>query len=381
MRRLKKHLEGRRGKDGNGGQLGVVVVTAGTNRAQQGARDRDYGVDVGSPEYSLKQETTEFLTQLSQGLSDENDALIDLVRNTLATLRSLQGLPASPLSSIEDAEGASHASAVMTVPPSYESLATSANEVLEHLRGLLTSPNFVPLEEVEIREEEIIRLREGWEKMEARWKEAVALMDGWRRRMVDTGDTINLDDLTKGLELDHGLAAPVVHQGDSCIMEEEEEEGLKNSASSEGLVEDIDSPSRPDFSDESFVADPEPDLLPTKKPLASTSANVRPLALPNKQLDHLEPTKSSHPISTNLAASRNISRIPKHVHSSPHTVAQKLALAQAEAEDAQRSMGGKRKSGMMGSPGGGDQPKLRTGRKSRRRSTLSAQELEQLIGL
>lgn len=203
--RLKRHLEGRRGREGNSGQVGVVVVTAGPTRPQpQATRDLDGAVDLGSPEYSLKQETTEFLTQLSQGLSDENDALVGLVRSTLATLRSLQGLPVD-LQAAKDShsniEGSDSLNGMASAPPSYEELATSTDEVLEHLRGLLTNPSFVPLEEVEIREDEIMRLRAGWEKMATRWKEAVAMMDGWRKRMMDTGDTINIDDLTRGMNL------------------------------------------------------------------------------------------------------------------------------------------------------------------------------------
>ena len=233
--RLKRHLEGRRGREGNGGQVGVVVVTAGPARTQfQGSRDVDAGADLGSPEYSLKQETTEFLTQLSQGLSDENDALIALVRNTLATLRSLQGLPVDATAGQDDyphAEGNGHANGMIVAPPSYEELATSIDEVLEHLRGLLTNPSFVPLEEVEIREEEIIRLREGLEKMMTRWKEAVAMMDGWRKRMVDSGDTINLEDLTRGMNL--GSEIPAIPEDREAVSMGQMNDNERRGASSE----------------------------------------------------------------------------------------------------------------------------------------------------
>ena len=210
IQRLKRHLEGRRGRDGNGGQVGVVVVTPGVSKSQAGNRHGEVETDLESPAYSLKQETTEFLTQLSQGLSDENDALISLVRGTLATLRSLQGLQegGQGAGSGNMPEGIEDAHGLMGGPPSFEALAANTDEVLEHLRDLLTNPSFVPLEEVELREDEIHRLREGWEKMAGRWREAVALMDGWKKRMVDTGDTINLDDLKIGMEL--GTEIPTV---------------------------------------------------------------------------------------------------------------------------------------------------------------------------
>ena len=248
--RLKRHLEGRRGREGNGGQVGVVVVTAGPTRTQlQGSRDLDAGADLESPEYSLKQETTEFLTKLSQSLSDENDSLIALVRNTLATLRTLQGLPVDSTSGPDGyphVEGTESANLRMTAPPSYEELATNTDEVLEHLRGLLTNPSFVPLEEVEIREEEIMRLREGLERMVARWKEAVAMMDGWRKRMVDSGDTINVEDLTKGMNLGSELpAVPKSREDVSTAQMNEDEELGASLEPDEGMENPMESPKAP----------------------------------------------------------------------------------------------------------------------------------------
>ena len=201
IKRLQKHLEARRGRDGCG-QVGVTVVIPGVTKPKHSGTTNHHGGDIDSPTYSLKEETTEFLTQLSQDLSNENDALVGLVRTTLATLRSLQGLPERPdVSSNEDAEF-SDPNITSSMPPSYEELAMNMDELLEHLRNLLTNPSFVPLEEVEIREDEILRLREGWDKMEARWREAITLMNGWRKRMMESGDTINLEDLRKGLNLD-----------------------------------------------------------------------------------------------------------------------------------------------------------------------------------
>ena len=237
IQRLKRHLEGRRGRDGNGGQVGVVVVTPGMSKGPQGKRNGETEADLESPAYSLKQETTDFLTQLSQGLSDENDALIGLVRGTLATLRSLQGLSESGQGPEIDGglEDTDAVNAIMGGPPSYEALATTTDEVLEHLRGLLTNPSFVPLEEVEIREDEIQRLREGWEKMAARWKEAVALMDGWKKRMVDTGDTINLDDLRVGLNLGSGI--PTVQEAQEKPLLEQDDEAAESDCPA--ILEDL----------------------------------------------------------------------------------------------------------------------------------------------
>lgn len=289
IKRLKKHLEGRRGREGNGGQFGIVVVTPGTSKSQDGSRYLENAVNLESPEYSLKQETTEFLTQLSQSLSDENDALIGLIRSTLATLRSLQGLPADP----QDPQGQESAAAgqegpPIIAPPSYEDLAASVDEVLEHLRGLLTNPSFVALEEVEVREDEIIRLRRGWEKMEARWKEAVDLMDGWRKRMIDTGDTINLEDLRLGLNLDPGISAPDQLKEESSGMEESAQ-GDDSHLSGLGEVleeEDVEQPSSVDALDDpsSIIDDLDIAIVSPlkKKVLSPRSPNARLMFSPRK---------------------------------------------------------------------------------------------------
>lgn len=247
IQKLKRHLEGRRGREGNGGQIGVVVITPGINKTQLGSRQMNTEVDLESPEYSLKQETTEFLTQLSQGLSDENDALIGLVRSTLATLRSLQGLPTQ---SSEELEQINYGTTTTAAPPSYEELASNIDEVLEHLRDLLTNPSFVPLEEVEVREDEIIRLRDGWEKMETRWKEAVALMDGWRKRMVDTGDTIKLEDLRLGLNIGSEIPSMLANDGASIINQETGEEEDFGGSSLKEVQDDAEEPSEVDLVDE-----------------------------------------------------------------------------------------------------------------------------------
>lgn len=244
-------------------------------------------MDLGSPEYSLKQETTEFLTQLSQGLSDENDALVGLVMNTLATLRSLQGLPVD-LQAAKDRSsnigGSDSLNAMAAAPLSYEELATSIDEVLEHLRGLLTNPSFVPLEEVEIREDEIMRLRAGWEKMATRWKEAVAMMDGWRKRMMDTGDTINIDDLARGMNL--AAEIPSAPEDPDVVPEAQAvEQKLDESAGPDWKSPNpLESPGISQVEDEEIGAlvNGMPHAAGERNVLQESSANARPVLSPRK---------------------------------------------------------------------------------------------------
>lgn len=202
IQKLKSHLsERQRGK-----REGLAVTTININPAVERPTKSGSAPDVNDPSYSLKQETTEFLTELCQNLSDENDSLISLARTTILTLRELQGLsdtengdPGACMS-LQAASGP-----VQSVPTSVEDLSREMDVVLDHLRSLLTNPSFVPLEEVEIRDQQIERLREGWERMEARWKQVVAMMDNWHRRMCDGGTGINVDELRKGMALDSGL--------------------------------------------------------------------------------------------------------------------------------------------------------------------------------
>ncbi|KAE9375271.1 hypothetical protein N431DRAFT_480593 [Stipitochalara longipes BDJ] len=188
---LKKHVGDGRVR-GGGKTVGVreINVVAGIGAEQQ----QGSTMGVSDEGYDLRSETNEFLTELARGLSEENENMTALVRRTVDTLRTLSGC---------EKEGEIHQEGGMVVPveTGYENLAQEMDAVIEHLRNLLTNPSFVPLEEVEVREEEIIRLREGWERMESRWREAVQMMDGWRKRMARSGQTVNLEELKMGLLL------------------------------------------------------------------------------------------------------------------------------------------------------------------------------------
>ncbi|CAO2657929.1 Nn.00g071890.m01.CDS01 [Neocucurbitaria sp. VM-36] len=227
IQRLKSHLTSQQ----RGNKTGLVGASITINPASIGLGGATHGIrhdapDPNDPEYSLKQETTEFLTQLSQSLSDENDSLIGLVRSTLMTLRELQGMPehsrpedAEGLSIIGEEDESARQDMLQSLPTNYETLANDMDTVLDNLKNLLTNPNFVAVDEVEMREEEIHRLRGGWEKMEARLREAFMLMDSWRKRMTN-GDTINLEELKMGLGL--GIGLETVNRDEISMLDEEE---------------------------------------------------------------------------------------------------------------------------------------------------------------
>ncbi|GAB7356064.1 hypothetical protein MBLNU459_g6681t1 [Dothideomycetes sp. NU459] len=215
IERLKTHLQGQ--QRGNKGSVVApsITVTGGTGSGRGRLAFNASVRDLQDPEYSLKQETNEFLTQLSQSLSDENDGLIAMIRSALHDMKQLLG-PSDTTHNLYDStiggSGASNQAgqgqSTDALPLSYESLATELESTMAVLKTVLTSPNFVSMDEVEIRDEEIAGLREGWVMMESRWRELLLMMQGWRNRLEKTGDTINLDDLKRGLGLGVGLEVP-----------------------------------------------------------------------------------------------------------------------------------------------------------------------------
>ena len=230
IQKLKTHLAARQRGNKKGLTGASISITPGTIGSANGAHAPSSRQDPGAPslddaEYSLKQESTDFLTELSQSLSDENDSLIGLIRGTVNTLRELQGLPhiqpqtrERSSSGVDSCAADEHSQAerdeLVRVPPtSYETLSVDLESLLSSLSELLTNPSFAPIEEVQSREEEIKRLREGWERMESRWHEAIAMMQGWKKRMLSGGDTVNLEEVRLGLCLGDGITPGTGLQG------------------------------------------------------------------------------------------------------------------------------------------------------------------------
>ncbi|KAL4961239.1 uncharacterized protein BDV14DRAFT_128421 [Aspergillus stella-maris] len=389
LQKLKAHLADRqRGKrDG----LGVTTININPSASQSRSRYLSGGEGVRDPGYSLKEETNEFLTQLCQQLSDENDTLISLARNTVSTLKELQGLTEE-----ETAEnGYSHAAsqrsthagpAVTNLPASCEELSGEMDQVLDHLRTLLTNPSFVPLEEVEMRDVEINRLREGWEKMESRWRQAVTMMDGWHKRIAQGGGSVRADELRMGLKLDVNVDTrhSRVKDGDvamhSPIFEDQEDEELEDEE---------------DISDEAPTQEPAPDEQP--QPSASRALKERTdnTAAPQPPRKGVAFEKDSKPTSKTQedddtmpikahqsdAVTRRPSRKrvePKGPRPAPTrmSVPQKLAAAEIEARAAEQS---RREQESRKRARGKKMARKKTG--DRRRSTLTSDELGELMGM
>ncbi|WYZ41831.1 hypothetical protein EsH8_V_000726 [Colletotrichum jinshuiense] len=257
VRRRDRQIDGLKKQLGDAGRprgaaksSAVTVISVVAGEGEQKVSPRRAGKNAASTDdsnYDLRSETNEFLTDLARNLSDENETLLGLVRRTTKRLREMSGCDT------RTNQGDGHA-----VPlPTAEEMASELDAILEHLRSILTNPSFAPIEEVEVREEEIARLRAGWVKMENRWQEAVHLIDGWRRRMVADGKSVNMEELKMGLRLSPVRVRDVeeTQQGGidmhelSCVREEcsadLEEEGEEEEEEEDEDEEDVAMPESP----------------------------------------------------------------------------------------------------------------------------------------
>jgi hypothetical protein len=247
-----------------------------------------------------------------------------------------------------------------------------------------------------MREEEIVRLREGWEHMERRWRDVLNMMEGWLRRM-DTGDTINIDDLRRGM----GLVSPVASRvrGVQEAQKDIDQSLVESDASAIELS---------DIQEESFVAS---SRRPSSRP-TSSSKRKRDVLEPPEFFD-LRPTRSTKPMPGSPA--KSVSDNPpllgdddesEDLEIPQMTIAEKLSAAQEEAEQAAAAAArtkspahvlvngtddcmNEEKDDTLGKmPGDTTLGKIfspiRTtrikGRPRKRKSTLSPDELEALIG-
>ncbi|KAI0908143.1 Afadin and alpha-actinin-binding-domain-containing protein [Ustulina deusta] len=218
-----------------GGGKSRDVITISVTGQFGSEEDYGMGMPVGATEtegYSLRMETNGFLTELAKGLSEENEGLLALVRHTVDGLREMSGLDRGTNLGDEQGQNRNLGDEFVTRLPqkSAEELAAELEVIVEHLRSILTNPSFVPIEEVEVRDEAISRLRAGLETMEARWKDAVHMIDGWRRRMASSGKSVDMEDLQMGLRLspvrvrDVEETANVEPMRLPCVQEEDEDE-------------------------------------------------------------------------------------------------------------------------------------------------------------
>lgn len=178
LEKLKSHLGSmQRGKrEASGMKINII-----NPQPASGGREMRGGQDINSDEWTLEKETNDFLAAIVNETSTENVTLRKIVQDSLDTLKELMGLEENKDSDLIEEDGIgvpgqyrksrqTAASSLESSIISCDNLSDQMNSILEHCRTILKDPSFVPIEEVQIREEEIIKLRMGWEKMAARWK-------------------------------------------------------------------------------------------------------------------------------------------------------------------------------------------------------------------
>ncbi|KAK4038281.1 Afadin and alpha-actinin-binding-domain-containing protein [Parachaetomium inaequale] len=282
---------------GAGRSTGVTSITVVGDTGSEGEHGSPSG-DNTEQSYDLRTETNAFLAELAKGLSEENEDLLQLVRKTAEQLKEMSGWDVDCGNPVENGDG--HALALAANPAD---MSLEVDAVLDHLRTILTNPSFVPIEEVVVREDEIHRLRDGWEKMETRWKEAVHLIDGWRKRMQASGRPVNVEELKMGLRLSpvkvnnveetsHGYALRL-----AAVLEDEEVD-ISQSHLDEGPLDLVPHPEADDVdSDTSSMFDHDVDVddLDVEEP--NVEILQQSVMLPSPPLPpppQLSPLRDSH---------------------------------------------------------------------------------------
>jgi Afadin- and alpha -actinin-Binding len=439
IEKLKEHVaQMQRGQ--RGANTGPKLATSNKLESVSGRGAQD----VSSAEWCLEKESNDFLAALVNETSGENVVLRNIVTEALETLREITGMedpdqakdeteldgigiPGQYRKSRQRAAEKEQEAALM----SCETLAKNISAAMDHCRSILKDPSFVPIEEVQVREVEINKLRDGWEKMASRWKEAVTMMETWRQNMLaGSPEKIDMNELS---HLEFGKSIAVLPNGQpvrsreeiysSILMDnsriempqeeaEEDEEAERQKRTYDEFLAHSNVPRLFPEDDESFHPD---DAEPSPKRLAISPKRGLRLPRPTDALRETDgntranasiaeeeavPAMLSHSGDSGIGsldgsaadgidendtfAGRNLiqSRIPRQPKSTlpALTVSEKLAAIEAEAREAeeerlrqQEAVTHKRKA-----PTKRKADKLR---RSRRRSTLAPEELAELMGV
>lgn len=275
--KLKTHLTSlQRGKKE---ASGMKISTINLRQAASG-KERRGGQDVNSADWSLEKETNDFLAALVNETSAENVSLRQVVNETIDTLKNMAGVTEEDIPSKKDGIGIpgqyrqSRQPQIQNLVP-IEVLTEQMCEILEHCRSILRDPSFVPVEEVYLRDEEIAKLRSGWEKMADRWKEAVTMMSQWKQRLVQDGGRIDMTDFS---DLSFGRSVAVRPDGQPVLSHDEDLSSIFEDKSIESLDDGLALQHDTDGRESDLELEPESE--PALKRLASSPAK-RGVRLPH----------------------------------------------------------------------------------------------------
>ncbi|KAA8904561.1 Afadin and alpha-actinin-binding-domain-containing protein [Sphaerosporella brunnea] len=180
-------LDSRRG---NRPSASTIVVKGGplSKGSVRGAEEGDAIQGNG-----LADDTADFLTQLSQALADENDSILALFRQCLSQLKALQGLPDDGHNPETEEEAEDAVNQVVAPPANFDSISREMEAVMSSLNEMINQPNYVPIEELAAKNEELAEkddeiqlLQKRNDVLEAEWRKAIALMDETNRKLLES---------------------------------------------------------------------------------------------------------------------------------------------------------------------------------------------------
>ncbi|KIW19406.1 hypothetical protein PV08_03701 [Exophiala spinifera] len=410
--KLKGHLASiQRGKkDSSGMKINVINF-----ESEPQGREKRHGEELNRVDHKLEMETNDFLACIFTETSSENVSLRRIITETMEVLRDLTDMENTCANGFSDEDfddgigipGQDRKSRhrIAAHPhdlTSCDTLAEQMATILEHCRTILKDPSFVPIEEVQLRDEEIIKLRIGWEKMANRWRETVTMMDNWRRKIGGNGESMTGQDFTT---LQFGKSVAVFPDGQPIFGAEEE---LSSILYENATLEDTSRKGNDNFGREHPVTvkveeadrseeDVEipADSAPKRRASSARKAalNVGKPARPLRAINHNIHNSPSTSLKSNnfskqrsgLGAEsspsrvRNENDISKENEDIQHesremTVPEKLAVVEAEAAEVHKHT--------MATTNKRKHAEHRfTKRATRRRSTLSPDELAELMGI
>jgi len=299
LEKLKAHLASmQRGKKEASG----MKINAINFQPEAKGRERRNGQDINSAGWGLEKETNDFLAALLNETSTENVSLRRIILETMDMLKQLTdleqacehigeeeedgiGIPGQYRKSRRKAAQATNDPSLIPV----DDLAEQMSLILQHCQSILKDPSFVPLEEVQIRDEEIIKLRAGWEKMASRWKEAVTMMDNWRRQKVEQGDIMSRQDLSN---LEFGRSVATLPNGQPIFSADDELSQILYENSRLEVVEEV-----TEMSDHQAFAEDvevESDLEIPPEPASKRRGSIsRPAGIGGKAIRPLQPVENN----------------------------------------------------------------------------------------
>ncbi|KEF56680.1 uncharacterized protein A1O9_06869 [Exophiala aquamarina CBS 119918] len=413
LEKLKTHLASmQRGKKE---ASGMKINTINFQPESKGREIRN-GRDVNSADWGLEKETNDFLAALLNETSAENVSLRRIILETMDMLKQLTDLEQACENADEEEEDgigipgqyrksrlkAAEANDFSLIP--VDDLAEQMGLILQHCQSILKDPSFVPLEEVQVRDEEIVKLRAGWEKMASRWKEAVTMMDNWRRQKVEHGDGMSGQDLSN---LEFGRSIATLPNGQPVFPTDDELSQILYDNNHLEMVEEVTEMSEHQaLTEEREESDLEipPEAASKRRGSISRRAGIGGKAIRPLQPVDINTNQSPHRMQMDEMSSRTSadsgigsldvvfynenessrpksqSRIPRQAKRREEpvlTMSEKLAAVEAEAVEVQKpgEEGPRSRKRKL------DQPQRPRRKGARRRSTLSPEELAELMGI